>query len=96
MEKDFEKKAKRAESDKVAIIKRLNILTGQIEGVKKMVNAGAYCDDVLVQLSSIFKSVKSLSNFVIERHIETCVAENLKKGKLEVLKELNSMYKRFQ
>ncbi len=96
MEKDFEKKAKREESDKVAIIKRLNILTGQIEGVKKMVNAGAYCDDVLVQLSSIFKSVKSLSNFVIERHIETCVTENLKKGKLEVLKELTNMYKRFQ
>ena len=56
------KKTERSEKEKQLINNRLNRIEGQIRGVKKMIGEDAYCNDVLVQLSAIENSVKSLSN----------------------------------
>ena len=96
MEKDYEKKVKRSAADKKEIIKRLRIMIGQINAVIRLADDNAFCDDLLIQILAIRNAAKSLANFIIERHITTCVTENLKVGNLDVLNELNNIYKRFQ
>lgn len=90
-----EKKTKRNEKEKQLINNRLNRIEGQIRGVKKMIGEDAYCNDVLIQLSAIENSVKSLSNHILENHLYTCVTRDLENGKIETLDEIISLFKRF-
>ena len=70
-------------------------IEGQIKGVKKMISEDAYCNDVLVQLSAIENSVKSLSNLLLEKHLYTCIARDLENGKIDTIDEIVSLFKRF-
>ena len=60
-----------------------------------MISEDAYCNDVLVQLSAIENSVKSLSNLLLEKHLYTCIARGLENGKIDTIDEIVSLFKRF-
>ena len=89
------KKTHRSEDEKKIITNRINRIEGQLHGVKKMVQEDIYCKDVLVQLSAIENSVKSLSNHILENHLYSCVTRDLENGKLEIIDELISLFKKF-
>lgn len=89
------KKTQRSEKEKQLINNRLNRIEGQIRGIKKMIAGDAYCNDVLIQLSAIENSVKSLSNHILEGHLYNCVARDLENGETEPLDEIISLFKRF-
>ena len=93
MEKD--KKTYRAEEEKRLITNRLSRIEGQVKGIKKMVEEDKYCHDILLQLSAIENSIKSLSNHILENHLYSCVSNDLEKGNLEVIDELISLFKKF-
>lgn len=89
------KKTKRGADEKKLIISRLNRISGQINGITKMIENDAYCNDVLVQLSAVKNSVKSLSSHILENHLYTCVTEDLENGNFDTIDELISLFKRF-
>ena len=60
-----------------------------------MVQNDEYCNDILIQLSAIENSVKSLSNHILENHIYSCVSNDLETGNLEIIDELISIFKKF-
>lgn len=90
------KVTKRSENEKKIIKNRLNRIEGQVRGVKKMIEDDRYCDDVLIQLSAIDKSVKSLANHILENHMQTCVLNDLEKGNYEIIDEVINLFRRFQ
>lgn len=90
-----EKKTYRGEDEKKLIMNRLNRIEGQVKGIKKMIAEDTYCNDVLIQLSAVENSVKSLSNHILENHLYTCVSKDLEKGNIEVIDEMISLFKRF-
>ena len=87
---------KRKEEDKKKLINRINRLIGQMNGVKSMIENDRYCDDVLIQLSAIDKSIKSLANVILDEHIHTCLLNDIKEGKEESLDEIVELFRRFQ
>lgn len=87
---------KRSENEKKIIKNRLNRIEGQVRGIKKMIEDDRYCDDVLIQLSAIDKSVKSLANHILENHMQTCVLNDLEKGNYEIIDEVINLFRRFQ
>lgn len=89
------KKTVRNEEEKKKIINRLNRIKGQIVGIEKMINSDVYCNDILIQVVAVEKSMKSLANFILENHLYKCVVDDLEKGNLEVIDELISLFKRF-
>jgi len=97
MEKDkhCNKKTIRGENEKKIINNRINRIQGQLIGVKKMIEENAYCNDVLIQLSAIENSVKSLSNHILENHLYSCVTRDLENGNTEIIDELISLFKKF-
>lgn len=97
MEKELccNKKTIRGEEEKKIINNRINRIEGQLKGIKKMIGEDAYCNDVLMQLSAIENSIKSLSNHILENHLYSCVTRDLENGKLEVIDELISLFKKF-
>ena len=89
------KKTKRGVDEKRLIINRLNRINGQINGIKRMIENDTYCNDVLIQLKAIEKSVNSLSNHILENHLYNCVTRDLENGELDTIDELISLFKRF-
>jgi len=90
-----EKKTKRNADEKKLIINRLNRISGQINGISKMIENDAYCNDVLIQLSAVENSVKSLSTHILENHLYSCVPRDLENGEYDTIDELISLFKRF-
>jgi DNA-binding FrmR family transcriptional regulator len=80
-------------------ISRLNRISGQIEGIKKMVEERRYCPDILTQLRAVASATKSLEATILEAHLGTCVAEAFKsdsiKEQQEKISELVKLFKRF-
>ena len=60
-----------------------------------MVEEDKYCNDILIQLSAIENSIKSLSNHMLENHLYRCVTNDLEKGNLEIIDELIGLFKKF-
>lgn len=89
------KKTKRGTDEKKLITNRLNRISGQITGIKKMIENDAYCNDVLIQLKAVESSIQSLSNHILENHLYNCVTRDLENGELDTIDEVISLFKRF-
>ena len=89
------KKTYRTEEEKKIINNRVSRIEGQIRGIKKMINQDIYCNDILIQLSAVENSIKSLSNHILENHLYSCVTKDLEDGNLEIIDELISLFKKF-
>lgn len=80
-------------------ISRLNRISGQIDGVKKMIEQRRYCPDIITQLRAISSAVKSLEARLLETHLESCVTEAFqsknKKDQKKKISELITLFKRF-
>ncbi len=89
------KKTKRSKEEKKQLINRINRISGQINGIKEMIDNDVYCNDVLIQIVAAEKSLKSLANLMFENHIYRCISDDIEKGNVEVVDELISLFKRF-
>ncbi len=85
----------RTEEEKKLFTSRINRIIGQLNGVKKMIDEDRYCDDVLIQLSAIEKAVKSVASVVLEKHMHSCLVEEVQKGNLGIIDEITELFKRF-
>ena len=86
----------RTKEEKKALVSRINRIVGQMKGVGKMIEEDRYCDDVLIQLAAIDKSVKSLAAVVLEEHMHSCLIEHIQSGDLAAVDEIVDLFKRFQ
>lgn len=86
----------RTEEEKKALLARVNRIVGQMNGIGKMIEEDRYCDDILIQLSAIDKSIKSLANVILENHMHTCLIENIQQGNTEIVDEIVDLFRRFQ
>lgn len=91
-----EKSTHRTDEEKKNITKRLNIIEGQVRGIKQMVESDRYCNDILIQLSAINKAVESLENTILESHIRNCVNRELKSGNDDIIDEVMELFKRLR
>ena len=84
----------RTEEEKKSLINRLNKIEGQVRGVKQMIENDRYCNDVLIQVSAIDKSLKSMAKEVLKNHLSTCVVDDIKNDNLEVIDEVMDLIKK--
>ena len=89
------KKTKRGIDEKKLITNRLNRISGQINGINKMIENDVYCNDILIQLKAVENSIQSLSNHILENHLYNCVTRDLENGDFDTIDELISLFKRF-
>ena len=89
------KKTYRTEEEKMQLIHRLNRISGQVEGIKKMIEEDRYCDDLLTQLLAVDKAVKSLSSVILEKHMYSCIKKEVSEGNLEIVDEVMQLFRRY-
>ncbi len=65
------------------ILHRMKIARGHLGKVIKMTEEGVYCIDILHQSTAVQSALKSVDELILRNHLETCVADSIKKGKSE-------------
>ena len=69
-------------------------IEGQIRGVQNMINEDKYCNDILIQLLAINKSIKSVSNEIFKNHLSTCVVRDIKNNDPKIIDEVMELIRR--
>jgi DNA-binding FrmR family transcriptional regulator len=57
---------------------RLRRIEGQVQGLLRMIEADAYCVDVLLQIAAVQGALDQVQKLLLGRHIESCVADALR------------------
>jgi CsoR family transcriptional regulator, copper-sensing transcriptional repressor len=60
--------------NKAAIQARLRRIEGQVRGLERMVDADAYCIDVLTQIAAATRALQSVALELLDGHLEHCVS----------------------
>ena len=82
------KTKERTDDEYKSLINRLNRIEGQVRGIKSMLENDAYCTDILVQVAAVNAALNSFNKELLANHIRTCVANDIREGKDEVIDEL--------
>lgn len=79
-----------------ALQQRLRKIAGQIRAIETMVDEHIDCSEVLTQVISVRKALKSFAEVVINQHTESCIAgaADPAEGQRR-LKELSTVLKRY-
>ena len=78
----------RTEEESKQLIHRLNRIEGQIRGIRGMVEKNAYCPDILMQVAAANAALNAFNRELLASHIRTCVADDIRQGKDEIIDEL--------
>lgn len=78
-----------------AVLNRLSRAIGHLESIKKMVENGRDCSEVLIQLSAVKAAINNTGKVILQDHIEHCIVDAVESGDKEALDELNKAIDRF-
>ena len=72
---------------------RLNRAVGQLDGIRKMIEARRYCPEILIQLKAVRSAIKALELGILKSHLSSCVADSFtsdrdRNKKIDEIKEL--------
>ncbi len=84
----------RSEEQIKQLVSRLNRISGQLSGIKKMVEENRYCGEVLVQVSAVESAMRAFGYLVLEEHMRTCVSEKIRAGDEGIVKETVDLIKK--
>ena len=71
-----------------AVLNRLSRAVGHLESVKKMVEDGRDCAEVLVQLAAVRAALGGVSRVILKDHIEHCLTEAVEQGDHKAVENL--------
>ena len=87
------KEIPRSEDSKKSLINRINRITGQLGGIKKMIEDDRYCGDILTQISAVESALENMGYIILKEHLETCVSDKIRKYDDEIIDETMRLIK---
>ena len=72
-----------------AIINRLSRSIGHLESVKRMLEDGNDCADVLIQLSAVRSEINNAGKLLLKEHMEHCIAEAVEQNDTASIEKMN-------
>ena len=71
-----------------AVLNRLARAIGHLESVKKMVEDGRDCSEVLIQLSAVRSAINNIGKVILQDHIQHCIVDAVELGDQEAIANL--------
>lgn len=78
-----------------AVLNRLSRASGHLEAVKRMVEDGKDCSEVLIQLSAVIAALNSTGKVILTDHIAHCLVDAVESGDQSAIENLNTAIGRF-
>ena len=71
-----------------AVLNRMSRAIGHMNAVKKMVEDGRDCNEVLIQLSAVRSEITNLSKVILKDHIDHCIIDAVKENDEAAIEQL--------
>ena len=78
-----------------AVLNRLSRAQGHLDAVRRMVERGEDCSEVLVQLSAVISALNSTGRVILKDHIAHCIVDAVEEGDTAAIDSLNDAIDRF-
>ena len=78
-----------------AVLNRMSRAIGHLESVKRMVEDGRDCSEVLIQLAAVRSAIGNTAKIILKDHIEHCIVDAVESKDASKLDELNKAIERF-
>ena len=78
-----------------AVLNRLSRAIGHLESIKRMVEDGRDCSEVLIQLSAEKSAINNTGKVILKDHIEHCMVDAVESGDHKAIEELTDAIDRF-
>lgn len=76
-----------------AVLNRLSRAIGHLESVKRMVEDGRDCTEVLIQIAAVRSALSSTAKVILKDHLEHCISED--QSACEQIQALNEAIDKF-
>lgn len=78
-----------------AIVNRLSRAVGHLDSVKRMVQNGQDCSDVLIQLAAVKSEINNAGKLILKEHMEHCIVEAVEEHDEDAVKRMNEAIDKF-
>ena len=86
----------RSEKEKKQLQNRLSRMSGQLNGISRMLEENRYCGDILTQVAAVESALQAFGYAILKEHMETCVVEEIQKGNTAVVDEAVELVKKLK
>ena len=76
-----------------AVLNRLSRAIGHLESVKRMIEDGRDCTEVLVQIAAVRSALSSTAKVILKDHLEHCISDD--QSAAEQLQAMNEAIDKF-
>jgi DNA-binding FrmR family transcriptional regulator len=78
-----------------AVLNRMNRAIGHMESIKRMVEDGRDCSEILIQIAAVRSAINNIGKIILEDHINHCLVDAVETGDKKVLEDLNDAINKF-
>ena len=71
-----------------AVLNRLARAIGHLESVKKMVEDGRDCSEVLIQIAAVRSAIDNTGKVILQDHLKHCIVEAAQEGDRQAIDDL--------
>lgn len=61
-------------------LNRLSRISGQVQGVRRMVEEKKYCIDIVTQIQAVRSALRSVEMQILKKHMHHCVSDAFASG----------------
>lgn len=78
-----------------AVLNRMSRAIGHMEAVKRMIEDGRDCSEVLIQIAAVRSAINNIGKIVLEDHISHCIVDAVEHGDETALEDLKNAIEKF-
>lgn len=78
-----------------AVLNRLSRASGHLDSVRRMVEDGRDCSEVLIQLSAVIAALNNTGKVILKDHINNCIVDAVEEGDDKAIENLSKAIDRF-
>ena len=78
-----------------AVLNRLSRAIGHLESVRKMVEDGRDCSEVLVQIAAVRSAINNIGKVILQDHIQHCIVQAVEDDDEQALDDLCQAIEKF-
>lgn len=77
------------------ILNRMSRAIGHMESIKKMIEEGRDCSEVLTQIAAVKSAVNNIGKVILQDHINHCIVDAVESGDRQQLDNLSAALEKF-
>ena len=74
--------------DTKAVLNRLSRAIGHLQSVRKMVEDGRDCSEVLIQIAAVRSAINNIGKVILQDHIQHCIVDAVEQDDAQALDDL--------